>query len=109
LAERFAATAKSAWKRHPEWRFPGNTSPTDTVPIVHQQEHVDDRLLQVTIVRVSERRATHAVPASLAPPPRELAQAYRREAEHLGIVTGLDESHQQLAAWIDPVLRAIVK
>jgi hypothetical protein len=87
----------------------GTTRAKDLVDLllVHQHVPVDDRLLQEAIVRVFERRATHPVPRSLAPPPRELAQAYRREAEHLGIVTRLDEGHQQLAVWIDPMLRAI--
>jgi len=89
----------------------GTTRAKDIVDLllIRQYEHVVDRLLQETIVRVFDRRATHPVPMSLNPPPRELARAYRREAEHLGIVAGLDEGFRQLAAWIDPTLRTIRK
>jgi predicted nucleotidyltransferase component of viral defense system len=72
--------------------------------LIHQHERTDAVLLQEAIRRVFERRATHPIPAHLPPPPRTLAVSYRREAERVGIGTDLDESHQQLADWLEPVL-----
>ena len=46
-------------------------------------------------------------PERLPPPSRDLAVGYRREAEQVGLPGGLDEAHQLLADWLDPVLTAI--
>lgn len=38
------------------------------------------------------------------PPSRDLAVAYRREAEAVGVVTLREEAHRLAAQWLDPVL-----
>lgn len=87
----------------------GTTRTRDLVDLVliHQHERLDAALLQESIERIFNRRATHAVPDRLPPPPRELAVSYRREAEHVEVPSGLEEAHRVLADWLDPVLAAI--
>jgi hypothetical protein len=58
-------------------------------------------------VRPVVRRATHAVPERVPRPPAALALAYRREARHVTVVAGLEEAHQLLAQWLNPVLAEI--
>ncbi len=67
-------------------------------------ERVDDTLLKSAIGRVFDPRATHAVPERLPPPPPELAVSYRREAEQVGVAPSVQEAHEVLRAWLDPVL-----
>jgi len=87
----------------------GTTRARDLVDLllIRQHERLDALLLRDAIPRVFHRRATHAVPVRLAPPPHELAVSYRNEAEHVGIVRELKEAHQLLADWLDPVLAGI--
>ncbi len=87
----------------------GTTRARDLVDLVliHKHERVDVPELRGAIQRIFDRRATHAIPERLPLPPRELAVAYRREAEHVGITTELQEAHRFLAAWLDPVLAEI--
>jgi len=75
--------------------------------LIHQHEHVHVRLLREVVQRVFHRRATHAVPEHLPPPPAALAVAYRREAQGVSMAAGLEEAHQLLALWLDPVLAGI--
>jgi hypothetical protein len=75
--------------------------------LIRQHEHVHVGLLQEVVQRVFDRRATHAVPEHLPPPPAALAVAYRREARGVSIAAGLEEAHQLLALWLDPVLAGI--
>ena len=87
----------------------GTTRARDLVDLllINQHEHVDAGLLQVAIQRVFHRRATHGVPDRLPPPPPALAIAFRREARGVSTVAGLEEAHQLLAQWLDPVLAEI--
>jgi len=87
----------------------GTTRARDLVDLllIRQHERVDLRRLRETVRRVFLRRATHAVPECVPPPPASLALAYRREARHVTVVAGLDEAHQLLAQWLDPVLAEI--
>lgn len=87
----------------------GTTRTRDLVDLVliRQHESLDTALLQESIERIFDRRATHAVPDRLPLPPRELAVSYRREAEHVEIPAGLEEAHRLLAGWLDPVLAEI--
>ena len=87
----------------------GTTRARDLVDLllIRQHERVDLRRLRETVRRVLLRRATHAGPERVPPPPASLALAYRREARHVTVVAGLDEAHQLLAQWLDPVLAEI--
>ena len=87
----------------------GSTRARDLVDLllIRQLQPVDVRLLQEAVQRVFHRRATHAVPERLPPPARALAVAYRREARRVSTVEGLEEAHQLLAQWLDPVLAEI--
>lgn len=87
----------------------GTTRARDLVDLllIRRYERVDAIRLRGAIQRVFNRRATHAVPERLRSPPRELAVGYRREAEQVGITVGLEEVHQLLADWLDPVLAGI--
>lgn len=89
----------------------GTTRAKDLVDLLLVLEHepVDVELLQEAIVRVFHRRGTHPVPASLPPPPRDLALPFRKEAARVAVVPQLDDAARQLAAWINPVLRAITR
>ncbi|HKV44160.1 MAG TPA: nucleotidyl transferase AbiEii/AbiGii toxin family protein [bacterium] len=60
--------------------------------------------LQEAIERTFAHRRTHPVPDRLPAPPAELAVAYRREAQVVGITTSLEEAHRLAAQWLDPVL-----
>ena len=68
---------------------------------------VDPRRLTEAVRRTFGQRATHAVPERLLPPPAALAVAYRRAARPVSTVTDLEEAHQLLAQWLDPVLAEI--
>jgi hypothetical protein len=87
----------------------GTTRARDLVDLLLIRQHgrVDVSLLQDAVQRVFHRRATHAVPDRLPPPARALAVAYRREARRVSSVAGLEEAHQLLAQWLDPVLARI--
>jgi len=87
----------------------GTTRARDLVDLqlIRQHESVDVSLLREAVRRVFLRRATHAVPERLPPPPAALAVAYRREARQVSAVAGLEEAHQLLAQWLDPVLAEI--
>jgi hypothetical protein len=84
----------------------GTTRARDLVDLllIRQHERVDVRLLREAVRRVFLRRATHEVPERVPPPPAALAVAYRREARQVSVVASLDEAHQRLAQWLDPVL-----
>ena len=84
----------------------GTTRARDLVDLllIRQHERIDVRLLQDAVQRVFNRRATHAVPERLPPPPAALAVAYRREARGVCPVASVEEAHQLLAQWLDPVL-----
>lgn len=75
--------------------------------LIRQYEHVDATSLRVAIERTFTRRGTHAVPGRFPPPPRELAVSYRRETERLRLTRSLDEAHQVLADWLNPVLAEV--
>ena len=102
VAEKFHACTRT-------YQGGGTTRSRDFVDLllVHQHAHTDSTRLRDAIRRVFQTRATHAVPERVPPPPRTLAVAYRREAERVGVAGGLDEAHQLLAAWLDPVLAEI--
>lgn len=87
----------------------GTTRARDLVDLLLIREHqyVDMTLLRETIEHVFHRRATHAVPTHVPPPPGALAVAYRREARGVSIPSGIEEAHQLLALWLDPVLAGI--
>ena len=91
------------------YRGGGTTRARDLVDLllIRQHEHVDVNLLQEAVQRVFHSRATHAVPEHLPPPPAALAVAYRREARDVSVAAGLEEAHQLLALWLDPVLARI--
>ena len=75
--------------------------------LIRQYEHIDTTSLRIAIERTFTRRGTHAVPGRFPPPPRELAVSYRRETERLGLTRSLDEAHQVLADWLNPVLAEV--
>jgi len=87
----------------------GTTRARDLVDLllIRHHERVDVPLLRETVRRVFLRRATHAVPGCVPPPPAALAVACRREARHVTVVAGLEEAHQLLAQWLNPVLAEI--
>jgi predicted nucleotidyltransferase component of viral defense system len=105
--ERQVAEKLHAYTR--TYKSGGTTRARDLVDLllVLTYEHVDAMSLRVAIERVFDRRATHAVPEQLPPASRELAVSYRREAESVGLATGLADVDQRLAAWLDPVLAEI--
>ena len=87
----------------------GTTRARDLVDLllIQQHERLNAAALREAIRRVFDRRATHRVPERLPSPPGELAVAYRREAQRVGTVAGLEEAHQLLADWLDPLLAKI--
>ena len=105
--ERHVAEKLHAYTR--TYRGGGTTRARDLVDLllIRQYAHVDVSLLHVAVQRVFHRRATHAVPGRVPPPPAALAIAYRREARDVSTVAGLEEAHQLLAQWLDPVLAEI--
>lgn len=84
----------------------GTTRARDLVDLllVREHERPDPVALREAIRTVFDRRATHAIPERVPPPPRELAVAYRREAERVDVVSRLEDAHRLLADWLDPVL-----
>ena len=105
--ERQVAEKLHAYTR--TYRGGGTTRAKDLVDLllIRKYEHVDVRLLQEAVQRVFHRRATHALPERLPPPTAALAVAYRREARGVSAVADLEEAHQLLAQWLDPVLAEI--
>jgi hypothetical protein len=105
--ERQVAEKLHAYTR--TYRGGGTTRARDLVDLllIRQYEHVDVRLLREAVQRVFRRRATHAAPDRLPSPPAALAVAYRREARGVSTVADLEEAHQLLAQWLDPVLAEI--
>jgi hypothetical protein len=105
--ERQVAEKLHAYTR--TYRGGGTTRVRDLVDLqlVRRHEHLDADALRRSIQRVFDRRGTHAVPERLPRPLRALAVAYHREAEPVGVATTLDEAHQFLADWLDPVLAEI--
>jgi hypothetical protein len=105
--ERQVAEKLHAYTR--TYRGGGTTRARDLVDLllIRQYEHVDVGLLHGAVQRVFHRRATHALPERLPPPPAALAVAYRREARGVSTVADLEEAHQLLAQWLDPVLAEI--
>lgn len=105
--ERQVAEKLHAYTR--TYRGGGTTRARDLVDLllIRQYEHVDLRLLREAVQRVFDRRATHAVPERLPSPPTALAMAYRREARDVSAVAELEEAHQLLAQWLDPMLAEI--
>jgi hypothetical protein len=84
----------------------GTTRARDLVDLllVREHERLDPVVLRRAIQAVFDRRATHAVPERLPPPPRELAVGFRREAEPVNVVYQIEDAHRLLAEWLDPVL-----
>ena len=105
--ERQVAEKLHAYTR--TYRGGGTTRARDLVDLllIRQYEHVDVQLLQEAVQRVFHRRATHAVPERLPAPLGALAVAFRREARNVSTVAELQEAHQLLAQWLDPVLAEI--
>jgi len=91
------------------YRGGGTTRARDLVDLllIHQHGHLDPAALPNAICDVFRRRATHPVPARLLPPRKDLGVAFRREAEHVGVVARLNDAHRLLAEWLDPLLAAI--
>ncbi|MCX6552316.1 MAG: nucleotidyl transferase AbiEii/AbiGii toxin family protein [Acidobacteria bacterium] len=87
----------------------GTTRARDLVDLllIREHERVNARLLREAVRRVFLRRATHEVPERVPPPPAALAVAYRREARQVSVVAGLEEAHQLLERWLNPVLAHI--
>lgn len=105
--ERHVAEKLHAYTRR--YKGGGTTRARDLVDLllIRQYARVDAAPLGDAIQRVFGCRATHAVPKSLPAPPRELAVGYRKEAEQVGLARALDEAHQLLADWLNPVLDGI--
>jgi hypothetical protein len=84
----------------------GTTRARDLVDLLLIREHarLDPVALRNAIQRVFDRRATHASPERVPPPPRELAVSYRREAEQVRVASDLEAAHRLVADWLDPVL-----
>jgi len=84
----------------------GTTRARDLVDLLLIREHarLDPVALRNAIQRVFDRRATHAIPERVPPPPRELAVSYRREAEQVRVASDLEEAHRLVTDWLDPVL-----
>jgi hypothetical protein len=84
----------------------GTTRARDLVDLVLIREHerVDPSGLREAVQHVFDRRGTHAIPERLPPPGRELALGYRREAEQVRVVSGIEDAHRLLADWLDPIL-----
>jgi hypothetical protein len=84
----------------------GTTRSRDLVDLLLIREHhrPDSASLRGAIRGVFDRRATHDIPDRLPPPPRELALAYRREAERVKVVSRIGDAHRLLAEWLDPIL-----
>ncbi len=72
--------------------------------LVRQHARVVAKRLKDAIQRTFARRGTHPIPEHLPQPPPELAVAYRREAEVVGVVTSLEEAHKLAVQWLNPVL-----
>ena len=89
----------------------GTTRGRDLVDLllILKHEPVDETLLKNAIRRVFDRGATHAVPERLPAPPPELAVSYRREAEPVGVASSIEEAHEVLRAWLDPVLAQVAR
>ncbi|HZE05931.1 MAG TPA: nucleotidyl transferase AbiEii/AbiGii toxin family protein [Solirubrobacteraceae bacterium] len=60
--------------------------------------------LRREIDTIFELRGTHAIPASLPPPPAEWAVPFRRLAEEVGVPADLKAGHSDAAALLDPIL-----
>lgn len=93
------------------YRGGGTTRARDLVDLllIRQYERVETAALTDAIKRVFARRGTHDVPRRLPSPPRDLAVSYRREAEQVGVAPVLEEAHQRLVDWLQPVLGEIHK
>jgi hypothetical protein len=105
--ERQVAEKLHAYTR--SYKGGGTTRARDLVDLllIRQHGHLDAPSLRDAIRQAFDRRATHGLPERLASPPRELGLAYRREAARVGVATGLDDAHQLLVDWLDPVLAEI--
>lgn len=105
--ERQAAEKLHAYTR--TYRGGPTTRVRDLVDLllVRQHENLNTTALVASIVEVFARRATHAVPASLPPPPGALAVAYRKQAERVGLSNSMAEAHGLLSEWLNPVLAEI--
>jgi len=105
--ERQVAEKLHAYTR--TYRGGGTTRGRDLVDLllIRRSEHVDVGLLREAVQRVFHRRATHALPERLPPPPAALAVAYRREARGVSTAADLADAHRLLAQWLDPVLAEI--
>jgi hypothetical protein len=105
--ERQVAEKLHAYTR--TYRGGGTTRARDVVDLLLIQRH--ERLavapLRDAILAVFRQRATHAVPRRLPQPPPMLALAYRKDAQRLGLASRLDEAHQLLAGWLDPILARV--
>jgi hypothetical protein len=84
----------------------GTTRARDLVDLLLIREHarLDPVVLRQAIQRVFDGRATHAAPKRLPLPARDLAVAYRREADPVDVVPRIEDAHRLLADWLDPVL-----
>jgi hypothetical protein len=84
----------------------GTTRARDLVDLLLIREHedLDASVLREAIQHVFDRRGTHPIPERLPPPGRELAVGYRREAEQVRVVSGIEDAHRLLAEWLDPIL-----
>jgi hypothetical protein len=72
--------------------------------LIREHEYVDPIGLREAIQQVFDRRGTHSIPERLPPPGRDLAVGYRREAEQVRVVPGINDAHRLLAEWLDPIL-----
>lgn len=72
--------------------------------LVAELSTLDANTLRGEIETIFNRRATHAVPAALPPPPADWAAPFRRLAEEVGVPAELRAGHRDAAALLDPIL-----
>ena len=65
---------------------------------------LDAATLSAEITATFDRRATHAVPTALTPPPADWSAPYRSLATEVGIPRAIRDGHASAARLLDPVL-----
>jgi hypothetical protein len=65
---------------------------------------IEANALATVLDAVFHARATHELPKSFAPPPRDWLEPYKKLSETLPITSDVNEGHARVAAFLDPLL-----
>ncbi len=72
--------------------------------LIRRLERIDGQKLRAAIELTFATRKTHAVPLNVPAPPAAWRVSFRQGSARVGIGSDVDEAHDLVASWLEPVL-----